>query len=107
MKTKKWIGSVFLTVMIGFMIPGLTTYAYADCPDKVSCSSDTPYYSNTWGTFNVPTCYKFGKGCKPWHCDGQYKNTNRDYWTDKCRNNFSSCKESNGCEASFPGALVQ
>lgn len=63
----------------------------ADCPDKGSCwiswgGSSTQYQE--LGTFNTPTCYKFGKGCRPWHCEG-YKDTTPDYWLNKCVQTFN------------------
>jgi len=61
--------------MIVFMGLGIATSANADCPDKVDCEYPVATFTQTAGHLNVPTCYKFGHGCRPWHCDGQYKNT--------------------------------
>ena len=63
----------------------------ADCPDKVECKLSWGYGETTWkdvGTINTPTCYKFGKGCRPWHCEG-FKDTNSDYWLNKCVQTFT------------------
>ena len=87
--------------------------AWADCPDKVACKCPASSTSHdgtykTAGTIdNIPTCYKFSKGCRPWHCDGRYKNTDREYWTNKCRARFSNCSAGNNCTAYFPGAPNQ
>lgn len=65
--------------------------AMADCPDEGSCwiswgGSSTQYQD--LGTFKTPTCWKFGKGCRPWHCEG-YKDTNPADWLNKCIQTFN------------------
>lgn len=65
------------------------TAAFADCPDEIKCSlSWAPEHYQDLGKIKTPTCYKFGKGCRPWHCNG-YKDTNSDYWLDKCIQTFN------------------
>lgn len=89
------------------MVGGWAVPALADCPDKVSCringGGENPVEI---GTIDVPTCYKFGKGCMPWHCKDA-PDTNRDYWTAQCMQRFSQCTAKKGCIAMFPGALIQ
>jgi hypothetical protein len=86
----------------------LAPLAAADCPDIVSCQIKVWLGRSSThqevGKIHVPTCYKFGKGCRPWHCDGQWEHTNRDYWTDQCVKRVPSCKPSEECAAKFPGA---
>ena len=109
MQMKKWINAAMFTVVISFMGLGMAISAHADCPDKVVCEYPVATFTQEAGVLrDVPTCYKFNHGCRPWHCDGRYKDTNRDYWTAECRKAFpTTCKESNDCTASFPGAVKE
>ncbi len=108
MLIEKLVSTALFSVMIVFTGLCIATSANADCPDKVSCEYRVATFTSAAGQFNVPTCYKFGDGCKPWHCDGRYKDTNRDYWTAQCRKEFpTTCTESNDCRAHFPGALIE
>ena len=68
-----------------FIIP---QQGLADCPDEAECSLEwvTGFHSadsKKLGVIKTPTCYTFGKGCRPWHCSG-YKDTNSAYWINKC-----------------------
>lgn len=80
--------------------------ALADCPDKVSCQKLSGRKMIEIGVIRVPTCYKFGKGCRPWHCSGA-RDTDRDYCTSRCIRKFANCTAEHGCRAEFPGALVR
>lgn len=88
------------------VVGGWTVPALADCPDIVSCNLFSDSYAPQVGTISVPTCYKFGKGCRPWHCDNA-PDTNRDYWTAQCMQKFSQCTAERNCMALFPGAMNQ
>lgn len=100
---RRGLSAFCLMMLIGWAVP-----ARADCPDLVSCNlyGGGDEYSPRVGTISVATCYKFGKGCRPWHCD-HASDTNRDYWTAQCMQKFSQCTQEKGCTAIFPGALNQ
>jgi hypothetical protein len=78
--------------------------ARADCPDVVHCVVYTGMHSgDVLGKIHVPTCWKLGKGCRPWHCPGQWEHTNAGYWQDQCNKRVPQCGDyRNGCQADFP-----
>jgi len=80
--------SLTITILLTAVVFLSFSAAFADCPDKVKCRLTWGYEQyKDLGTINTPTCYKFGHGCRPWHCNG-YKDTNADYWLNKCVNDF-------------------
>jgi hypothetical protein len=107
-KTGVW---AFMAGSALLMLAALAAPAAADCPDIVSCGIEVwsyrSYEYQEVGKIHVPTCYKLGKGCRPWHCDGQWEHTNRGYWTDQCVKRIPTCKVSEGCAARFPGTPNQ
>lgn len=72
------VGSLLLAFLAAPMV------AVADCPDTARCwiSYGSPTQYEELGTFSTPTCWKFGKGCRPWHCDNN--DTNSDHWLNVC-----------------------
>jgi hypothetical protein len=83
--------SLTIAILLTAIFYSFPTVVLADCPDEGRCwiawgGSATQYQE--LGTFKTPTCYKFGKGCRPWHCEG-YKDTKPDYWLNKCVQTFN------------------
>lgn len=90
-------------------------FVHAACPDKVTCTiswgtgadGGSAHYQDI-GNIATPTCYKFGKGCRPWHCSGN--STNVDYWLDRCISYFGIKHDPKHdheyIRISFPGATV-
>jgi hypothetical protein len=78
--------------------------ARADCPDVVRCYKLVGMHTDeVLGKIHVPTCWKFGKGCKPWHCSGQWEHTNEGYWKDQCNKRVPQCRDHpGGCKVDFP-----
>ena len=109
MKIKQFVP--ILTVAL-FLIP---LHGFASCPDKVTCTiswgvgaeGDSAEFKNL-GNIAAPTCYKFGKGCRPWHCSGN--SSNADYWLDRCISYFGVRHDPKHnpeyIRVSFPGATV-
>jgi hypothetical protein len=98
---------VFVVLLALSASAGAAAPARADCPDVVECQGLTGDYGyETVGKIHVPTCYKFGKGCRPWHCDGRYGSTNRVYWEEQCNQRVPQCAIGSGCKVQFPGAIL-
>jgi len=80
--------------------------AAADCPDVVTCDvAMMAGMEMEVGRFSQPTCYKFGAGCRPWHCDNA-PTTDRRHWSRKCQRLFPKACDGE-CIAHFPGALLE
>ncbi len=66
--------SLLFVLVIAVMIVSAPAAGLADCPDKMKCGywteSFPPEQKQAGVVENFPTCYKFGSGCKPWHCEG-------------------------------------
>ncbi len=84
-----------LSLFLFFLIVLFPSVSCASCPDQVICYMSIPCPTSNcgsdakWkGTISVPTCWKALKGCKPWHCDGQYKDTDSRDWLNKCKQRF-------------------
>ncbi len=104
----------FMLCLTGLVMP--PSKALADCPDMVLCLKsgvksklpDTDRPIEIGRIFDVPTCYQFLQGCKPWHCrNTPTSNTNDDYWKYQCMTKFpeeftSECIASKNCYVSFP-----
>lgn len=74
------------------------------CPDEIKCKQ---WYTDdmgkshqiTIGTIDVPCCYSFPTGCRPWHCDGVKDRGwlgNKEYWAKKCNERFPDCTKIHG-----------
>ncbi len=109
MKTK-----LFITILAAALCtPPLA--GHAACPDKVTCTiswgigidGESTDFKDI-GNIATPTCYKFGKGCRPWHCKNN--STNADYWLDRCISYFGikhdPKHDKEYIRVSFPGSPV-
>lgn len=85
------MNKLIMGILLAAVICAAPAAVLADCPNKGQCSlswggSSTQY--KDLGTIYMPTCWKFGKGCRPWHCGGQ-EDKNSDYWLNKCVSEFN------------------
>lgn len=98
------LGLSFLLCLPVLFLP---VAANAFCQDRVVCAVYPYKWTHNYvGQIGIPTCYKFGSGCRPWHCDGAAL-TNRDTWTQRCMYHYEKCTEANLCKAIFPGAASE
>lgn len=84
--------SVIISIIIAMTLIIIPVTGLAmSCADKVVCyyvtaNVDSGDYHRV-GEISTPTCWKIFHQCRPWHCDG-YKDTNNDYWKNKCVQRF-------------------
>ncbi|MBN1663098.1 MAG: hypothetical protein JW943_05810 [Deltaproteobacteria bacterium] len=82
---------IALSIAIALVAAPVTGFAMS-CADKVVCYYITPNVDSgdyhKVGTISVPTCWKIFRHCRPWHCDGKYKDTNDYYWENQCIQKF-------------------
>ncbi len=65
-------GFLFM-LLVAVVFLSIPIAGWADCPDRMNCYYVISGYEATYvkvGTVDIPTCWKFGTGCKPWHCSG-------------------------------------
>ncbi len=100
--------------------------AGADCPNVARCwqlqthvfdlmdnhknyNTFAPQNSIELGVIETPTCWRFGLGCRPWHCANNY--TTPDYWMDECLRRYPPIRMPdirviNHICVTFPGGVV-
>lgn len=98
---KQFVGILALVLLMSVV----SGKASALCPDKIYCLK----HDKTMGYIinYVPTCYKFLKGCRPWHCtDSDFVNTDQHYWEHRCAEFIAEiCEDSYGrvlCTVEYP-----
>ena len=91
---------IMLFIAIWVMVFQYSLVVHADCPNWVDCCSKPGM--KYVGHLDVPTCYKFLKGCRPWHCSGQdYSHALQCEWDRKCTERFPKECGEYGCASCF------
>lgn len=104
--------STLLVAVVGILaLALLCPVAARACPDIIVCNKLVTNYENMTsklvetGRFSWPTCYKFGHGCRPRHCDNA-RDLSDLHWFEECNRRFpNQCAKQNtsdpGCYATF------